>query len=85
MKFRKNQHFRSIAPKIFFVPNISPSKVGVIGVLIDKGVKRHKKHNRCAYCFKKISEINVCFLLNAYLFSTLKFNSLRDFKVSKRR
>ena len=36
VKFRKNQHFRSIAPKIFFVPNISPSKVGVIEVLIDE-------------------------------------------------
>ena len=30
------------------------------------------------YCFKKKSEINVCFLLNIYFFSTLKFNSLSD-------
>ena len=28
--------------------------------------------------FKKKSEINVCFLLNTYSFSTLKFNSLSD-------
>ena len=41
--FFKNKHFRSIAPKIFFVPKISPSNVGVIGVLLDKGVKRHQK------------------------------------------
>ena len=29
---------------IFLVPKISPSKVVVIGVLIDTGVKRHQKH-----------------------------------------
>ena len=34
-----------IAPNVFFVPKISPSKVGVVRVLIDKGVKRHQKHN----------------------------------------
>ena len=34
-----------IAPNIFFVPKISPSKAGVAKVLIDKGVKRHQKHN----------------------------------------
>ena len=45
IQFRKNQHFRPIALKIFFVLKISPSKVGVIGVLIDKGVKKHQKHN----------------------------------------
>ena len=33
-----------IASEIFFVPKIYPSKVGVIGVLTDKGVKRHQKH-----------------------------------------
>ena len=43
LNFKKNKHFRPIAPKIFFVPNISPSKVGVIGVLLDKGAKRHQK------------------------------------------
>ena len=32
--------------------------------------------NITIYCFKKKSEINVCFLLNTYSFSTLKFNSL---------
>ena len=52
--FRKNQHFRPIAPNIFFVPKISPSKVGVIGVLIDKGVKRYQKHNICT-CSKSPS------------------------------
>ena len=36
-----------IAPKIFLVPKISPSKVGVVRVLIDKGVKRHQKHHIC--------------------------------------
>ena len=46
-QFRKNQHFRPITPKIIFVTKISPSKVGVIGVLINKGVKRHKKHRIC--------------------------------------
>ena len=45
--FRKNQQFRPIAPKIFFVPKISLSKVGIIRVLIDKGVKRHQNHNIC--------------------------------------
>ena len=30
------------------------------------------------YCFKKKSEINFCFLLNTYSFSTLKFSSLID-------
>ena len=34
--------------------------------------------NITIYCFKKKSEINVCFLLNTYPFSTLKFNSLID-------
>ena len=34
--------------------------------------------NIIIYCFKKKSEINVCFLLNTYSFSTLKFNSLSD-------
>ena len=45
--FRKNQRFRPIVPKIFFVPKSSPRKVGVIRVVIDKGVKRHIKHNIC--------------------------------------
>ena len=34
--------------------------------------------NITIYCFKKKSEINVCFLLNTYSFSTLKLNSLSD-------
>ena len=34
--------------------------------------------NITIYCFKKKSEINVCFLLNTFSFSTLKFNSLSD-------
>ena len=29
-------------------------------------------------CFNKKSEINVCFLLNTYSFSTMKFNFLSD-------
>ena len=39
-----------IAPcftNVFFVPKISPSKPGVFGVLIVKGVKRHQNHNIC--------------------------------------
>ena len=35
-------------------------------------------HNITIYCLKKKSEIDVCFLLNTYSFSTLKFNPLRD-------
>ena len=34
--------------------------------------------NITIYCFKKKSEINVCFLFNTYSFSTLKFISLSD-------
>ena len=30
---------------MFFVPNISASKVGVIDGLIDKEVNRHQEHN----------------------------------------
>ena len=46
--FRKNQRFRPIAKKKkILVPKIYPSKGGVIGVLIDKGVKRHQEHNIC--------------------------------------
>ena len=34
--------------------------------------------NITIYCFKKKSEINVCFLLSTYSFSTLESNSLGD-------
>ena len=34
--------------------------------------------NITSYFFKKKSEINACFLLNTYSFSTLKFNSFSD-------
>ena len=34
--------------------------------------------NITIYCYKKKSEVNVCFLLNTYSFSTLKFSSLSD-------
>ena len=74
--FGKNQHFRLIAPKIFFVPKIYPSKVGVIGVLIAKGVKRHQKHNICTCSISpSIASKRNLKLIFAFC-STLKFNSM---------
>ena len=40
--------------------------------------------NITIYCFKKKSEINVCFLLNTYSFSKSKFNSLSDLIIASR-
>ena len=81
--FRKNQRFRPIVPKIFFVPKISPRKVGVIRVVIDKGVKRHMYMlNITIYYFKKKPEIIVYFLLSTYSFSTLESNSLGDLVIA---
>ena len=35
------------APKIFFVPKIYPGKAVVIGVFIDRGVKKNQKRSIC--------------------------------------